>query len=159
MEVTVGEGKLKTTYEAFWAVNDANQPMGWVIKASGSGFADKIELLIGVDSQCRTITGLAILDQKETPGLGNKIADLGTEQKKGFLWQFDYYDLHAYQPLTVTTASPKKGDYNKIKAVTGATISSRSVCNIVNEALGKQLRDALVAELKKGPTPRSAKKE
>ncbi len=159
VEVTVGEGKLKTTYEAFWALDKDSKPRGWVIKASGAGFADKIELLIGVDPKCEVITGLSILNQKETPGVGNKIEDLGDQKKPGFLWQFYNYGHHADQPLTVTTASPKMNEYNKIKAVTGATISSRSVCNIINEALSKQLRTALTKALADGPTSRPAKKE
>jgi len=158
VEVVVGEGKFKTTYEAFWAMDDAGKPRGWVIKASGQGFADKIELLIGVDAKCEVIKGLSILSQKETPGLGNKIEDLGDEKKPGFLWQF-HYGHRANQPLTVTTASPKPNEFNKIKAVGGATISSRSVCNIVNDALSEQLRTALVEALKKGPTLRPVKKE
>ncbi len=155
--VTVGEGKFKTTYDAFRAVDDANKPLGWVIRASGPGFADKIELLIGMDAQCKTITGLSILDQKETPGLGNKISDLGDTDKPGFLWQFTN-GLRADRPLAVTTSSPEK-DSNKIKAVAGATISSRSVANIVNDALSEQLRTALVDALKRGPAPRAGGKE
>jgi Na+-translocating ferredoxin:NAD+ oxidoreductase subunit G len=158
-EVTVGEGKFKTTYEAFWALDGNSTPLGWVIKASGAGFADKIELLIGVDPMCKVITGLSILDQKETPGLGNKIEDVGDRSKPGFLWQFRKYGHHADEPLAVTTASPKMNEFNKIQAVTGATISSRSVCNIINEALSVQLRTALAEALIKGPASRPAKKE
>jgi electron transport complex protein RnfG len=154
--VTVGEGKFKTTYEAFWAMDKSGKPLGWVIKASGQGFADKIELLIGVDAECRTITGLSILSQKETPGLGNKIEE-GNEGKPGFLTQFRH-GLRADEPLTATTSTPDKGS-NKIGAVSGATISSRSVCNIVNDAMSKQLRTALVDALKKGPTSRPVQKE
>jgi electron transport complex protein RnfG len=157
VEVVVGEGKFKTTYEAFWAMDKAAKPLGWVIKASGPGFADKIELLIGADADCKAITGLSILSQKETPGLGNKIEDLGDRDRPGFLWQFTG-GLRADEPLKVTTSSPEKG-FNKIKAVSGATISSRSVSNIVNDALSEQLRTALAEALKKGPTFRPTQKE
>jgi len=157
-EVTVGEGRFKTTYDVFWALDGESRPRGWVVKASGQGFADKIELLIGVDAKCELITGLSILDQKETPGLGNKIADLGDEKNPGFLWQFRL-GHRANRPLTVTTVSPKETDFNRIKAVTGATISSRSVCGIVNDALSVQLRAALAEALTRGPTSRPANKE
>jgi Na+-translocating ferredoxin:NAD+ oxidoreductase subunit G len=157
VSVTVGEGKFKTTYDAFWAMSKDDKPLGWVIKASGQGFADKIELLIGVDSQVRNITGLRVLSQKETPGLGNKIEDVGTSEKPAFLNQFER-GLRADAPVGVTTADPEKGS-NKIKAVTGATISSRAVSTIVNEALTPQLRAALAAAVKAGPKPRSKAKE
>ena len=45
---------------------------GWVVKTKGQGYADTIELLVGLSPDW-TITGLFVLDQKETPGLGNKI--------------------------------------------------------------------------------------
>ncbi len=156
LEVEIGP---RTVYKVFWAMDANSNPLGWVVNASGAGFADKIELLIGMDAKCEVITGLAILDQKETPGLGNKIEDVGDKDKKGFLWQFNHYGHRAGRSLTVTKASPKNGDYNKIQAVVGATISSRSVCDIVNEALTPQLRTALAAALKEGPTTRPAEKE
>lgn len=158
VEVAVGQGRTRTVYDVFWALDDESNPRGWVIRASGAGFADKIELLIGVDAKCEVITGLRILDQKETPGLGNKIEDVGDERKPGFLRQF-VWGHRADRPLAVTTASPKEKDFNKIEAVAGATISSRSVCNIVNDALSGQLRTALAEALKEGPTSRPAKKE
>jgi len=84
-------------------------------------------------------------------GDGHKI-EVGNAKKKGFLWQFFHHRPRADQPLAVTKASPKAdepGAANKIKAVTGATISSRSVCDIINEALSGELRQKLAAEAKK----------
>jgi Na+-translocating ferredoxin:NAD+ oxidoreductase subunit G len=49
--------------------------MAGSLAASGQGFADKIEVLIGLDARLTTITGIYVLDQKETPGLGDYIRD------------------------------------------------------------------------------------
>ena len=141
LKVTVGEGALAATYDAFRAVAADGKHVGWVVRASGKGFADKIELLIGVDAAARKITGLYVLDQKETPGLGNKITE------KEFLWPFRSGELVADKPLTVVTAASAEAGKNQVKAVAGATISSRSVCDIVNETLGEALR----AKLAKAP--------
>ena len=149
--ITVGEGTTQSQYDVFRAVAADGRQVGWVVKASGKGFADKIELLIGLDLQTETITGLSVLDQKETPGLGNKIEDLGDDQAKGFLWQFFHHSPMAGSPLVVTTASPSMEETQKIKAVAGATISSRSVCDIVNEALSAELRQKLLFELPAEP--------
>ena len=62
-------------------------------KAGGQGYADKIELLVGIDALTENITGLFILDQKETPGLGNKISDTG--------WRSQFLDKPATSPLVV----------------------------------------------------------
>jgi electron transport complex protein RnfG len=111
----------------FCAVAADGTQQGWVLPASGQGFADRIELLIGLDSQATTITGLFVLDQKETPGLGNFITS-----DELFLNQFA--GTAADDPLVVTKADPAPGS-NQIRALTGATVSSESVTEIVNNAV------------------------
>jgi electron transport complex protein RnfG len=59
----------------FKALDNSGQTRGYVIQARGQGFADVIQVLIGVDAEARRITGLYVLEQKETPGLGNKITE------------------------------------------------------------------------------------
>ncbi|NCC52310.1 MAG: FMN-binding protein [Spartobacteria bacterium] len=117
----------------FKAMDKGNQQVGWVIQASGQGFADVIELLVGMSLDGATITGLYVLDQKETPGLGNKIVDDD--------WRDQFNGQPAGAPLTVVKNKvTEKND--EIQAVTGATISSDSVVAIVNKAVG-QFRAAL----------------
>lgn len=99
--------------------------VGWVIKSSGQGYADTIELLVGVDADVRTISGLFVLDQKETPGLGNKVSQP--------VWRTQFNGKSAAGGLVVTKSGAKKPE--EIDAVTGATISSRSVVQIVDTAL------------------------
>lgn len=117
----------------FKAMSSQTQQAGWVISASGQGFADIIELLIGVDPDVQRVTGMFVLKNNETPGLGNRIV----EEK----WRLQFKDKPADRPITVVKREPTGGD--QIQAVTGATISSDSVVTIVNRALadiGPQLR-------------------
>jgi electron transport complex protein RnfG len=117
-----GKKKLYNVYE----VKDKNgQILGFVSKSSGQGYADKIEILVGFDAELETLTGLFVLDQKETPGLGNKITE--TNWRKQFLGKKTGSAL-----LAVKTGAKKE---NEIDAITGATISSRSVLNIVNSMM------------------------
>ncbi len=95
---------------------------GHVTKAAGQGYADKIELLLGLDPGGNTITGLFILDQKETPGLGNKILEDP--------WRSQFKDKTSDNRLVVVKG--KAGKDNEIDAISGATISSRSVTGIIN---------------------------
>lgn len=129
------DGKEKTVYHAH--DSDGN-PVGWVFPASGQGFADVIELLIGLDENAETIIGLFVLEQKETPGLGNFIKD-----RPEFAQQFT--GLNAVKPLTAV-ASAQQGS-NQITALTGATISSQSVCDIINSTVRKYRKAALAANL------------
>ena len=117
---------LKTSYYNLFRVTHEGQTAGWVVKAGGQGYADKIELIIGLDPGADTITGLFVLQQKETPGLGNKI--IFPE------WRNQFIRKKTGTPLVVTKG--KSLAPNAIDAVTGATISSRSVTRIVNRTIG-----------------------
>lgn len=119
----------RTVSHKVYTTRYQNDLRGYVVKGVGQGYADRIELLLGLDPMLTTITGLFILEQKETPGLGNKITIPG--------WRNQVLGKKLAQPLTVT----KKGATaaHEIDAITGATISSQSVITIIN---------TLVADLK-----------
>jgi electron transport complex protein RnfG len=117
----------KTVYYNLFRVTHEGKLAGWVIKAGGQGYADKIELIIGLDPGADTITGLFVLQQKETPGLGNKITFPQ--------WRNQFLRKKTSTPLVVVTKG-KSQPPNAIDAVTGATISSRSVTGIVNRTIG-----------------------
>jgi electron transport complex protein RnfG len=108
----------------FKALDGSGQTKGYVIQARGQGFADVIQVLIGVDAEARQITGLYVLEQKETPGLGNKITE------PAWCAQFKDKPAEALEAVKGNPAAP-----NQVRAVTGATISSVSVCQIVNDAV------------------------
>jgi len=120
--VTGKDGKDVRVYEAR---SSAGRRAGWVVPATGQGFADRIELLIGLDENLSTITGLYVLAQKETPGLGDNIT------RKDFRSRFEGKPTD--RPLEVVTSDPTAK--NEVLALTGATISSESVSGIVNTAL------------------------
>ncbi len=67
---------------------------------------------------------MAVLDQKETPGLGDNIT------KEPFQSRFKGLPSGG---LIVTKMEPATG--NQVLAVTGATVSSKSVVDIVNSAI------------------------
>jgi Na+-translocating ferredoxin:NAD+ oxidoreductase subunit G len=117
-----GKKKYYTAYEAKYPDGIS---AGWVTKAGGQGYADKIELLLGLDPEAVKITGLFVLDQKETPGLGNKII----EEK----WRSQFYGKSTGIALKVVKGGAGKA--NEIDAITGATISSKSVCSIINKTV------------------------
>jgi electron transport complex protein RnfG len=110
---------------AYRATDADGKHVGWVIAAGGQGFADRIELLVGVDAKVEKITGLYILDQKETPGLGNKIV---SDSFRG-----SFPDKSCKAPIVLTKAQPS--DPQQVQGITGATISSESVVGIVNKAV------------------------
>jgi electron transport complex protein RnfG len=151
-----GKQEIMGDLVVFRAMDDSGKQVGWVVQAGGQGFADVIELLIGLNRDASKITGLYILDQKETPGLGNRIvnpqdsvyakAQQETEQQEeaafskmgvddSFRLQFS--GKSTVHSLSVTKQNDAAPDNEKIDALTGATISSESVVDIVNKAITK----------------------
>ncbi len=109
--------------------------LGLAVYVTGVGFQDKITLMFGVNPSLTTIKELTILDQKETPGLGAKITD-----REVFLRFWENKDCS--QPLKLRkppAATPEELAASEVNTITGATISSESVLNIVNLSL-KRLR-------------------
>ncbi len=106
-------------------VRRGGRPAGWVVRTAGQGYADRIEALIGFDPGVTAITGLFILEQKETPGLGAKIVLPS--------WRRQFVGRRTAVPLEVVKGRGAKGQ--GIDAVSGATISSRSVVRIVNRTV------------------------
>lgn len=123
--VEIEKNGIKKIYSVFETRHEDGRLVGWVTKVSGQGYADRIELLLGLDPSIETITGLFILDQKETPGLGNKIV----EPK----WRNQFAHRSTRNRLKVVKGGAS--GVNEIDAVTGATISSDSVVSIINNTI------------------------
>lgn len=123
--VTVGEQRV------YRVVKDGRL-LGWVVPTSGQGFADRLELLLGLDPTAEKLLGLYVLEQKETPGLGNRIGERD--------WQQQFAD----RPATALSAVHHEPGEGEVRAITGATISSQGVCEIVNRTI-QQLRQPLAA--------------
>jgi electron transport complex protein RnfG len=122
------DGKEFKVYRA--GKSDApSELVGWVITAQGIGYADTIKALLGFNPDVTKITGVYILDQKETPGLGSKIT---TD------WNRQYDHQPTDKPLVVVkgmTPAQKALKDGKIDAISGATISSNSLTEIINRAV------------------------
>ncbi|MBN1222311.1 MAG: FMN-binding protein [Candidatus Aminicenantes bacterium] len=113
--------------------NTEGELIGYSIYVSGTGFQDIITLMFGTDPSMSKISRLTVLEQKETPGLGAKIADWDS-----FL-QY-WVDRDASQSLSLqkpAAASLAELDPSEVNTITGATISSEKVMEMVNGALEK----------------------
>lgn len=100
--------------------------------ASPNGYGGNIRLMFGFDAQGKSI-GIAILEQKETPGLG---ANIDTPS---------FRDRLSGQDLQATNWRVKK-DGGDIDHITAATISSRAVTDAVREALDAYLANRQAIE-------------
>ncbi|HDY65750.1 MAG TPA: FMN-binding protein [Phycisphaerae bacterium] len=104
--------------------DEKDRHLGWVLRASGRGYSDRIKVLLGTDIEVGKITGVYVLEQKETPGLGSKITSS---------WNRQFVGKSTSPPLVVVKRST--GRDNEIDAISGATISSKALTKIVNDAV------------------------
>ena len=124
------EGAGGTVYPVY-AVKADGKIKGFAVKGVIMGYADNIEMLVGFNAAVSEVTGVFVLFQKETPGLGNKITDSE--------WNSQFNGKSTTAPLKV-----KSGDTaTNIDAISGATISSVAVTNIVNNVV-RDLKPQLI---------------
>lgn len=131
----------------YGGLDEGGALIGYAIYASGGGFQDKISLMFGTDTSITKIHSLAVLEQKETPGLGAKITD-----SQSFLIFWENKDCSGPLALRKPPASsPEKLSPSEVNTITGATISSEAVLYIVNSSLEKvkKLKEENKLEIKK----------
>ncbi|MCU7848737.1 MAG: FMN-binding protein [Candidatus Thiodiazotropha sp. (ex Lucinoma kastoroae)] len=110
----------------FGGYNSEGALVGYAIPGSGPGFQDIISLLYGYLPVQRKVVGMEILESRETPGLGDKIY-----KDAAFVANFDALSI---DPEIVAVKRGSKSSPNEVDAITGATISSKAVVRIINQA-------------------------
>jgi len=119
--VPADKGKASKT-DVYEARDVTGKTVGFAFIAVGSGFADKIKLVIAVDNKCEKFSGFDVLASNETPGFGDKI-------KSDDDFRNQFRNIPAGKLELIKTGKTKN---TEIIAITGATISSEAVVNIFN---------------------------
>ena len=132
IEVESAKGKRKKI-KVYKAVSDANECVGWAFNCKGPGFQDKIELVVAVDKDFERIAGFSVLASNETPGFGDKI--------KEPWYRNQFAGVPAEKLKLVKTGDAEKID-SEIVAISGATVSSKAVVDIINNSI-IQIKDQM----------------
>ena len=103
---------VKDSIEIYPALFDGNHIGTAVVASSENGYNGLIKVMVGFDPD-GTIRNIAVLEQKETPGLGTKI------KNEKFIRQF-----RGKHPSTFDLRVKK--DKGEVDAITGATITTRA---------------------------------
>lgn len=109
--------------------------VGAVVTAEGMGYQDKIRVLYAYSFDLDAIVGFKVLDSKETPGLGDKI-----EKEAHFLANFERLDAtltsdgDALLHPIITVKQGEKTRAWELDGITGATITSEAIGNILNNS-------------------------
>ncbi len=129
--------KVDKVYVGF---DGSGKRIGFAIPAKGPGFQDDLTLMFGYDPATKQLIGMKILEERETPGIGDKV-----EKDVGFVKEF----LGVAAPIEGVKTGRGAGNAHAVDMITGATISSRAVIGIINRKV-EALTPALDAYLQQG---------
>ena len=110
--------------EIYEAKDASGNVVGYTLKVLPSGYGGTIELMVGIDSANGQVSGINVVSNSETAGLGAK----STEPEFS-----DQYKGKPLEELSVLK-NGTPGD-TEIKAISGATITSTAVTNGVDAAI------------------------
>jgi electron transport complex protein RnfG len=117
-------GKLPRVFQGYDATG---RRTGVAVLAAEPGFTEIVSLIFGFDPATGRLLGMKVLEQKDTPGLGDKI-----QKDSSFVNQF------------AGVVAPLKGVKRRsgnapgeVDVISGATISSRAVVRIINNAVAR----------------------
>jgi len=115
--------------------DDNQRLVGLAVEAQGMGYQDVIRLIYGYSFEDEAITGIRVLESKETPGLGDKI-----ETDPDFLENFKRLDVTLgadaaalAHPIEAVKHGKKEHDW-QVDGITGATISSVAIAAILDRS-------------------------
>ena len=126
-----------STLPVYLGLDEYGQLVGAAIEGSGMGYQDTIRVLYAYSFEKQAIVGMKVLETKETPGLGDKI-----ETEPHFVANFDALDARlndagtALQNMIITVKQGEKTEPWQLDGITGATITSEAIGNILNESAG-----------------------
>lgn len=147
---TVFEGASNDPIANRFQIVDGNQPRTFFVgiydgdpkglameASSGKGYKGDVGLIVAIDVKSDKLMGIGVTTHNETPGLGAKAK---TDPK--FAAQF--------QGTAVTGPVKVTQDGGSINAISGATITSRAVCEAVTDALGvyQKLKPQIAEKMK-----------
>jgi len=132
--------------DAYEVLGPDGQTKGWAVVGTGTGFADKIRLIVSFTPDLGQTVGLKVLKDAETPGLGTEI--------RAGAFPDQFYGRGGRPAPSLATHELKvvksvPGAPHEVQSITGATISAKAVVAIVNQGAGR-LRAALGASAPSG---------
>jgi len=98
------------------------------------GYSGRFDIMVGFTSEGK-IHNISVLEQKETPGLGDKI----NKEKSTWSNQFNGKTVELNDDGSAKNIKVKK-DGGEVDAITASTISSRAYCDAVNRAYSAFLK-------------------
>ncbi len=127
--------------DRFYAVYDGQGDLkGLALEGAGRGYQDVVKILYGYDPDRQVVTGMTVLESRETQGLGDRIG-----KDPDFLQNFKALDA-AVDPESnqlkhgiVAVMHGDKSQPWEVDGISGATVGSRAVAAILDHGLRNTL--------------------
>ncbi len=119
--------------EIIYTYKEDGQVKGYAFPATGPGLWGTINAYVGISEDYSELLGLEFIKQDETPGLGGRISEDWYKQ------QFRGIDLENSKEGNYIIYRPSSG--GNVDAIAGATLTSKSVSNLVNEDMYDFIKD------------------
>lgn len=159
----------------YWIGQKEDGRKGYAFIAEKTGYSSDVQTMVGMDASGE-ILGIAVLSQQETPGLGARVQEV---QSRAFLWQWltgrlpeeedepsTPWFARQFKGLEARDIEIRKGkewtalskqekqnlkQANAVTALSGATITTRTVTESIEEA-AQVIFDKIQASQKKAVT-------
>lgn len=119
--------------ERYFSKIENNETTAYAFPVGGSGLWGTVEGYVGITADYSTITGIEFTEHSETPGLGGRIDE---EEFKGQFRGLDVSEVENQDYIIYRPASGGNAD-----AITGATLTSKSVSNFLNADIDKFIKE------------------
>lgn len=120
----------------YYKASKNKEVVAYAFQVSGGGYQSELVLMVGVSADFSEIIAAKILSQVETPGLGTKIEnDPSNKEDPG--WFMNQFKDLTVDPEIIYVKNIKPSKKNEIQAITGATISSAAIVDILNKGIQK----------------------
>jgi Na+-transporting NADH:ubiquinone oxidoreductase subunit C len=123
-------------YEIVYYIREEGQISEIILPINGKGLWSTLYGFLALDKDTRTVRGITFYEHGETAGLGGEIEN----PKWKALWKGRLvYDENWIPDITVIKgqAGPPEADPHEVDGLSGATITSRGVSNLVRFWLGE----------------------
>lgn len=106
-------------------LKENNQDAGYAFPVSGPGLWGTINAYVAISTDYNELLGIVFIKHEETPGLGGRI------EEEAFLQQFRGLNVSNADDGNYIVYRPAPN--GNVDAIAGATLTSQSVANLLNE--------------------------
>ena len=116
------ESEDDSSITGYYPLNDSGTRVAYIIKVTGSGYADDMNILTAVSLEGEILSSV-LMENLETPGLGKKA------EKPSYMKMFVGKGKDSVIPFRKTQLTPSEAD-----SITGASITFTGIGKALNEA-------------------------